>query len=58
MLSDLQGRLMNCRGYDDTVQYLSWCEEVSRHLREHFASPELAEMAERDQRDLTLAALS
>jgi len=25
VLSELQGRLMNCRGYDDAVPYLSWC---------------------------------
>jgi hypothetical protein len=56
VLSDLQGRVMHCRGYDDTVQYLSWCGEASRQFREQFVSPELAELAERDQRDLTLGA--
>jgi hypothetical protein len=54
VLSDLQGRLMYCRGYDDTVQYLFWCGEASRQLREHFVSDGLAELTERDQRDLTL----
>src|SRR6266568_842436 len=54
MLDDLTGQLMHCRGYDDTVQYLAWCDEASRRLRERFVTPELAELAERDQRDLTL----
>jgi hypothetical protein len=54
-LSDLQGRLMNYRGHDDTFYYLAWCEEASRQFREQFASLELAELAERDHRDVALA---
>jgi hypothetical protein len=53
MLADLQSRLVNYRGYEDTVPYLAWCEEASRQLREHFLSVDLAELAERDQRELT-----
>jgi len=54
VLADLQGMFMNCRGHDDTVPYLAWCGEASRQVREQFVSPEFAEQAERDQRDLTL----
>jgi PIN domain len=54
VLDDLNALLMHCRGYEDTVQYLFWCGEASRQLREHFVTPERAELAERDQRDLTL----
>lgn len=54
MLADLQSMLMNCRGHEDTVRYLAWCAEASMQLREHFISANLAELAERDQRELTL----
>jgi hypothetical protein len=55
MLADLQSRLMNYRGHEDTVPYLAWCAEASRQLRDHFASVDLAELAERDQRELTFS---
>jgi hypothetical protein len=54
VLGDLEGGLSACRGHEDTVPYLAWCADASRQLRQHFVSPELAELAERDQRDLTL----
>ena|SRR5271154_5602656 len=54
MLADLQSRLMNSRGHDDTIPYLASCAEASRQLREHFISVDLTELAERDQRELTL----
>jgi hypothetical protein len=53
MLADLQSRLVNYRGHEGTVPYLSWCAEASRQLRERFVSVDLAELAERDQRELT-----
>ena len=53
MLADLQNRLVNYRGHEDTVPYLAWCAEASRQMREHFVSIDLAGLAERDQRELT-----
>jgi hypothetical protein len=53
MLADLQSRLVNYRGHEDTVPYLAWCAEASKRMREHFVSIDLAELAERDQRELT-----
>lgn len=53
MLADLQSRLVNYRGHEDTVPYLAWCAEASRRMREQFVSIDLAELAERDQRELT-----